>query len=110
MAAPDPFVTALIALFNAPGSAAAVYTPKAGPAFDTRVICSSPDQEQPFGDGKLILPGVEVQLLREWVPAPADGDLVAILRDGIVLRTLVLRGEPLGDVEQLSWTMSADEG
>jgi hypothetical protein len=105
----NSFAAALVALFNAPGSDAAVYVPTGGPASDVRAILSSPDQTERFGAGEVVLSTNVLELMRSDIPRPASGDLIIIMRGGSVFKTLLLQGEPLSDVEGLTWRMGAEE-
>jgi hypothetical protein len=109
----DPFAAGLAALFYAPGSAAAAYQPVDGPPFMVRVICGRPDLTGGYGETEIIHGSRQLELQRSEVPAPAEGDLIAIggmIVAGAIVGGEVLRlvGDPIGDVEGLSWRIGAE--
>ncbi|KQO50643.1 head-tail joining protein [Sphingomonas sp. Leaf257] len=109
----DPFVAALDAQFHAPGSAAAVYVPASGAPYAVRAILGGKDEEQPLGAGVIIVRVTVIQLLRTQVPEPEQGAfavLGGVIVDGEVVGGDVyeLTGEPMIDVERLSWTIGAE--
>jgi hypothetical protein len=97
----DPFALALDALFSAPGSKEVTYYPKDGPGrAGVRVIFGQPDKAVGFGEQQII-EGTNVFEIRvSDVSMPAKGDIVVI---GDV--TYKLLGEPMLDVEGLTWTI-----
>jgi hypothetical protein len=105
----DSFAAALDALFNAPGSAAAVYRPADGTApFPIRIIRGQPDE---LGPRNLVQATNVLDLRRSEVPNPVGGnghsirgDVVAIV-DGAKLELI---GTPMLDVEGLTWTIGAE--
>jgi hypothetical protein len=109
----DPFAAALEAQFHAPGSAAAAYQPVDGPPFMVRVICGRPDLTGGYGETEIIHGSRQLELQRSEVPAPADGDLIAV--GGVIVAGSILGGEllrlvgdPISDVEGLSWRIGAE--
>lgn len=100
----DPFALALDALFYAPGSAEAVFQPAGGPPVPIRVIRSAPDREVRFGGGRVLdNAGTVLELRRSDVQNPADGDTVLIGDE-----TFRLFGDPVLDLERISWTCGAN--
>ena len=98
----DPFATALDALFHAPGSAAATFTPKGGvPAPDPiRVIRRQPDKAIGFGDGQIIEGTNAFEIRRSEVSEPKRGDQLKI-----GATTFKLLGDAMLDVEGMTWTI-----
>lgn len=105
--ASDPWAAGMRVLFASAGSAAAVYTPAGADPFPLRVILESPDRLERMGDGQIILATHVVSLMKQDVPAPAEGDRLTVAREGGDL-LLSLVGEPLGDAENLSWKIGAE--
>ena len=105
----DPFSLALAAIFNGPGSDAARYVDRAGFETDIRVIFGQWSERNRFGDADLVQDGQRVELMKSQVHLPEAGDMVIIIRDGAPFRSLILQGEPMLDVEGLSWAMSAQD-
>ncbi|OWK29205.1 head-tail joining protein [Sphingomonas dokdonensis] len=108
----DPFAAALDALFEMPGSAAAVYQPIAGtPPFPIRVIRAQPDELGPRG---VIQATNHFDIRRSDVAHPQRGDVVAIggaIQAGAITggEMFELIGTPMSDVEGLTWTIGADQ-
>lgn len=100
----DPFAAALDAQFNAPGSAAAVYTGANGIGVPIRVIVSRPDEDRPFGSTRIVKASAAVSLRVSDIANPVPGDTFALTATGAVMR---LYGEPMIDNEGLSWTCGA---
>ncbi len=109
----DPFATGLGALFSAAGSVAAVYVPATGAAFPVRAILGGKDEEQPLGDGAIVVTVTAIQLRRAQVPEPEQGAFV-VLGGAIVAGKVVggdvyeLTGVPMIDVERITWTIGAE--
>ncbi len=99
----DPFAAALDALFNAPGSAAAVYVPVDGFPTDIRVIRSQPDVNTSFGDSQIIQATNVFEIRRSEVAAPTHGGRLMI-GDEI----FAIQGDGRLDVEGLTWTIGAE--
>lgn len=97
----DPFALALDALFSAPGSKEVAYYPKDGVGrTGVRVILGQPDKSVGFGEQQII-EGTNVFEIRvSDVTMPAKGDIV-VIGDA----TYKLLGEPMLDVEALTWTI-----
>ena len=104
----DPFVAALTAIFNAPGSVAAVYTPPGGAALPVRIIRS---QESAIaGDVRLVADTMVFDVRRSEVAKPAIGATLQILDVGgqpVVGEAFKINGAPLLDVEGLTWRCGA---
>ena len=112
----DPFALALDALFHAPGSAEAIYYPADGsPARIIRVIRSAPDREVRFGQGSVLdNAGTVIELRRAEVSDPKNGDMVVIdgsLTEGVTVGQQVFKlfGDPVLDLERITWTCGANE-
>jgi len=108
----DPFAQALDAIFVAPGSTAAIYSPVDGEPFGIRVIRSQPDETVSFGSGQVILETNIFQIRRSDVAHPDREDRVILggeLVDGEILGgdPFKLSGEPMLDTEGLTWTVGA---
>lgn len=101
----DPFAAALAALFNAPGSLAATYTPVGGQSVAIRVIRS---QGSDAGAGRFDRTVSDVNMFdmrRADVAKPARGATIAI-SDPVTGESLgfSINGAPVLDVEGLTWT------
>lgn len=99
----DPFANGLDALFHAPGSATAVYQEEGDWPVQLRVIWSRPDQVVSFRNAGMVQGANSLQIRAADVARPVPDATVTI---GSV--TLRLVGEPMLDVEGLSWTCGAD--
>lgn len=109
----DPFAAALDALFNAPGSAAAVYVPTEGAPVAVRAIRSQPDALTSFGDGQVILATNIIEVRKSEVPHPDRRGYLAIggeLVDGVVSGgdLFSICEEPRLDAEGLTWTLGVE--
>jgi hypothetical protein len=109
----DPFAAALDALFDAPGSAAAVYVPVEGSPVAVRVIRSQPDALTGFGDGRVIMATNIIEVRKSEVSYPDRRDYLAIggdLVDGVVSGgdLFSISEEPRLDVEGLTWTLGVE--
>ncbi|MDQ2735494.1 MAG: hypothetical protein M3Y55_10995 [Pseudomonadota bacterium] len=102
----DPFAAALDALFYAPGSDAAAYTPRNGLLYPAliRVIRSQPDAAVPFGRGQII-EGTNVFEIRKRDVALPESGARLVLTAG----TFKLLGAPRLDVEGRTWTIGGTE-
>lgn len=106
-----PLAAALDAIFNAPGSAAAVYQPADGaPPFPVRVIRGQPDE---LGARGTVSAANVLDLRKSEVPDPRHGDFIAI--GGEIVNGAITGGELLEiygqarlDVEGLTWTVGAE--
>ena len=110
----DPFASALDAIFNAPGSEAAehisiygVRTPK------VRVIRGRNDQMVRLGESQIITGTHRVEIRKSQVPDLCHGDRLMIGEIGddgafVAKEELALTGEPIGDDENLTWTIGAE--
>jgi hypothetical protein len=107
----DPFASALVALFSAPGSDAAVYTPPGGGnPISLRVIVSRPSASRRFGSGEMIMDENRIEIMKSDVPLPTAGALVELKdEEGVTTASLRLVGEALPDVERLSWAIGFEE-
>jgi hypothetical protein len=110
----DPFASALDAIFNAPGSEAAEHISIFGQVTpDIRIIRSRPDQMVRFGDGQIVTASNVIEIRKSEVPSPAHDDRL-ILRQyndaGDLTGELefALTGEPVSDVEGMTWTCGAE--
>ncbi len=99
----DPFAAALDALFNAPGSAAAVYVPQGGDPVPVRVIRSQPDTSANYQQARIVQEANSFDMRRSEVPAPASGDRLTVDGD-----TFEILGDPMLDVEGLTWVCGAE--
>ncbi|MBW6523441.1 hypothetical protein KZ810_08010 [Sphingomonas sp. RHCKR47] len=106
----DPFAAALDALFNAPGTAAAVYQPDYGEPVAIRVIISSLEDDASYGGGQRTrMRGTVLEIRRSDAPRIRPGEIVAIggsIADGQLVGgdpVLRISGDPRGDVEGLTW-------
>lgn len=111
----DPFAIAAAALFRAPGSIAAVYLPHlydhtVGAEIPTRIIRATAEQTPgAFGSSRIVEVADVFQLLAADVPNPKAGDALSFTdpRTGEDL-TFEVYGDPILDVEGVSWTCSVN--
>lgn len=108
----DPFAAALDALFNAPGSAAAVYVPLQGAPVAIRVIHSQPDASPTFQQMRTVQQANSFDVRKSEVPAPQPGDLIikgAVLTDSFVDggERFEILGDPMLDIEGMTWICGA---
>lgn len=99
----DPFAMALDALFNAPGSMAAVYTPVGGVPTAVRTIRSQPDRIERFADFQIDVRMETFELRRSEVARPAIGGVIDIADERFAITV-----EPQIDVEGMSWVVLAE--
>ena len=105
---PDPFAAALGALFRAPGSAAALFTPAGGVPQQIRIVIEQPDEDKVIGRGRVVEGSLSIGIQRSDVPQPAKGDLVELTDTAIGgVTKLKLYGQPRLDAQGLSWTCGA---
>ena len=109
----DPFATALDALFNAPGSVAAVYYPTIGRPVAVRLIRSQPDEISRYGDAQIIQATNVFQVRRSEIDEPVTRAIImpgATIVDCVVQgdEQLLIRGDAQLDVEGLTWTFGAE--
>jgi len=88
----------------------AVYVPAGGPPQQIRIIKSSMDRTAGLGRGEIVQDTGVIDLRVDEVPRPQEGDLLVIggtLIGGEIVggETRELYGEPVGDVEGLTWTI-----
>jgi len=97
----DPFSACLGVLVSGPGSVEARYQPKGKDPLPrpVRVICSQADRLARFGGMQVAIGTQVVEIQRRDVSLPAEGDTIMIAGE-----TLALVGQPIGDVEGLTWT------
>lgn len=97
----DPFASALDAIFSGPGSEAADHVSRHGVITPgVRVIRSKGDRDIRFGDGPMIAADCRVDIRRNEIAEPIEGDRLFIGTEEIMLT-----GEPMLDVEGLTWTI-----
>ncbi len=94
---------ALDALFNAPGSMAAVYTGAGQSPVPVRMIRSRPDREERFASFQIDVTAETFEVRRSEVPLPAIGDLIEFDTARFAVSI-----EPQIDVEGLSWMLLAE--
>ena len=99
----DPFVAALDALFDAPGSAAATYATLDGEPVPIRVIRSRPDSFSKHGRVVVLPASNAFEIRASEVAQPAAGDL--IITDDEQFKVSL---DPVSDVEGLTWTCAAE--
>lgn len=101
----DPFAAALDAIYRAPGSVAAVYTPAGGSARTVRIIrtVNSVDTPGGFPDGGRVYDRNVVKIRVSDVAMPELGDTIAIGAE-----TLVVNEAPMLDAEGLEWTFGVE--
>jgi hypothetical protein len=107
---PDPFASALDAIFHGPGSEAAeIITIYGLHIADVRIIRSKADRDARFGDGQMIAANCTVDIRRSQAPELNDGDRLLVgapVDDAFVpAEELILTGEPMSDIEGMTWTM-----
>jgi hypothetical protein len=102
----NPFVTALGALFNAPGSVAAIYTPKGGqPLPDPiRVIWAQGSQDGGGSVDRRIADTNTFDIPRSSVANPIKGDTIEVTDPATGLpATFKINGPAMLDVEGMTW-------
>lgn len=110
----DPFQIALDAIFTAPGSSAATYFPVDGDPVPIRLILSRPDEVANFRGSSVVQATYQLSIRRSEVPAPQSGDFVQIeggefpQLDGVFTDRLNITGDPMLDVEGITWTCGAE--
>ena len=110
----DPFAAALDAQFNAPGSAAAEYWPvSSDPITGIRVIRSRGDRAVRVGGDQVITDSEIVDVRISDVHAIGPGDRLKIgelSETGVFVPTeyLAISGEPVTDIEKLTWSVGAE--
>lgn len=100
----DAFAAAIDALFIDPNIArdARWRTAGEGAGVVVRVITKRPDQAANFGDSRVMLPTMLVDVRRSQVAAPASGDTVEIDSE-----TFEVIATPVIDSLRLVWTCEA---
>lgn len=109
----DPFAAGLDVLFSAACSAAAVYQPQDGAPRMVQVISSRPSDDMRVGTATIIVATAIFELRRAEVDRPQHGDrlgLGAIIIEGETVggEWFELSGEPLLDVENLTWSIGGE--
>ncbi len=111
---PDPFASALDAIFMAPGSEAAEHTSIFGKLTSgVRIIRSRNDQMARLGDAPIITGSHLIEVRKSQLPELREGDTIIVGQIGendifTPVEELVLTGEPVGDTENLTWTIGAE--
>jgi hypothetical protein len=105
----DPFVTALDALFNAPGSGAADYVTTFGIEAGIRIIRSRPTAEVTMGRGSFLADTDTIKVRRSDVPRPVIDDRLFIVEfdddlEADAEHQYRLIAEPRLDNHALVWT------
>lgn len=109
----DPFASALDAIFMAPGSEAAEHISVFGVrTTGVRIIRGRNDQMARLGDGQIITGTHRIEIRKSQVADPREGDtlIVGRIEDDVFVpaEELTLTGEPMGDDENLTWTIGAE--
>jgi hypothetical protein len=110
----DPFASALDAQFIAPGSEAAEHRSIFGVITeDVRVIRSRPDTTLRLGDGPIITSTMAIEVRKSQLPVLCAGDTMLFRTfddagEQIAEEEVVLTGEPMSDVEALTWMIGAE--
>lgn len=111
---PDPFASALDAIFTAPGSESAEHTSIFGVhTSGVRIIRSRNDQMMRLGDAPIITGTHLIEVRKTQLPDLREGDTIIVGQIGeddifTPVEELVLTGEPVGDSENLTWTIGAE--
>jgi hypothetical protein len=105
----DPFAAALGALFSAPGSVAAIYTPVAGAPLPLRLIWEQGSVDAGARGERRVADTNHFDVRRIDVALPARGDMV-VLTDPVMGSAVTLRvnGDPILDVEGMTWSCPAE--
>ena len=98
----DPFSAALDALFLSSGALDASYQDGSTAAVPIRVIRGRPDRDTPFGSNRSLQGTNTLEIRRSDVAQPVPGAVVTVGVDA-----LQLLGDPILDVEGLTWTCGA---
>lgn len=111
--ADDPFATALEAIFASPGAKTAVYDDGENDLREIRVILSKTIADRQYSRVAVVRPALSVEIQRSDVPEPVAGAIIIVgarLRDGVPTAgdEYVLTGDPIGDVEGLSFTFTIE--
>jgi hypothetical protein len=99
----DPWQMALDAMFNGPGSQAAVFVQDAEADVPVRIIRRGPDRLSRFGDTMILPDQHPIDVRKSEAAAPAVGD--GFLLDGVMFAITV---DPILDVEGLTWTCGVE--
>jgi hypothetical protein len=98
------FAAAIDALFADPNLALdAVY--RAGgvdPAVPVRAILRRPDRIGEFGETRIVVGSVMIDVRVSEVASPAEGDTIQAENT-----VYIIQGQPIGDAERLVWTLEA---
>lgn len=102
----DPFRAALDALFSVPPAEDAVFTPRGAASLPEpiRVIVGRPDERVSFGEGAIINAEIVIAMRMHEVAEPTAGDRVATDTGAYDLI-----GEPVSDLEGMTWQIGARE-
>ena len=76
-----------------------------GPGVTIRVIRKSPDEDTPFGAGRILSETTVLEVRVAEVPSPASGDMIRIGSEDFLVQ-----GEPKRDRERLIWTLNTRPG
>lgn len=100
----DAFTAAIDALFTDPNIARIAIWRPGGVASGVavRVIVRRPDQVVGFGDSRVIMPTLLIDVRRSEVPEPASGDIVEIAGE-----TFEIIASPIADSLRLVWVCEA---
>lgn len=102
----DPFRAALDALFSVPPAQDATFTPRGGVQRPDpiRVIVGKPDEPVSFGEGRIINAEIVIDIRMHEVAEPTAGDQVVT-----ATAAYELIGEPMSDLEGMTWQIGARE-
>lgn len=98
----NAFSVAMTAIFADPNMATdAVYMPQGSVPHQTvRVILSRPDAMRDYGESRILVDTISIEVRQTDVGVPRDGDVYVI--NG---RPYVQQGEAMEDALQLVWTI-----
>lgn len=97
----EAFARAAARLFARLGEVA-LYRPVSGGEMSVRAILRRPDETASFGETRIVMETVRIDILRAEVAAPAEGDV--LIAAGSTFRVI---GTPRSDAGRLVWTLEA---
>ena len=104
----DPFAAALTLIFNAPGSAAAIYAPPGGLPVQIRVITS---QASAMAGAGLIVDTMILEIRKSDIELPVRRATLKVAPPGRAVQDddplYSLNADPLLDVEAMTWRCGA---
>lgn len=96
------FAAAMTAIFTDPNMAAdAIYMPQGSVPHQTvRIILSRPDVERSYGESRILVDTISIDVRQVQIATPLEGDVYVISG-----KPYVQQGEAVEDTLQLIWTI-----